>query len=394
MPTQITREGKTLDAIQRIHVLALNPKTNFAELATGLLNIGLELFNMKIGIVSEVEEQSYSVFKVNQNTFGIKERDIFELGNTFCKEVFEKRATVTHINIGNDKELKNHPAYQNSKLESYMGSPLRLGSKIYGTLNFTSDLVKEEISILELQVFKSMAFFLSKQLEKDFQTNINRLFLRNLAHEMRSPLNGIMGFSEILTDTELDQEQFEMVDLISRSAKGLEETVNDLSAFIKAGKSESSHKGGKINLSQSVNALIKGLEDKINFQNAFVKSEIADDIELSISNDVFQSILSYLIKDCLTRRRERKEIILSLKEDEEFFHIFITDNGPHLTKAVSLILNTFGRLEYSGNNFQIQGLTLNLSLSSILIQQLGGHLRAEVIGQEKTEFHLAFPKGY
>jgi signal transduction histidine kinase len=394
MPTQITKEGKTLEAIQRIHVLALNPKTSFTELATGFINIGLELFNMKIGIVSEVEEQTYSVFKVNQNTFGIKERDIFELGKTFCKEVFEKKVTVTHINIGNDKDLKNHPAYQTSKLESYMGSPLRLGAKIYGTLNFSSDMLREEISILELQVFESMAFFLSKQLEKDFQSNINRLFLRNLAHEMRTPLNGIMGFSEILTDTELDQEQFEMVDLIARSAKGLEETINDLSAFIKAEKSEFMHKSGKINLAESVNVLIKELEDKINFQNAFVKSQIADNIELSISEEAFQSIISYLIKDCLSRRRERKELVLTLKEDEEFIHIFLTDNGPHLTKAVTLILNTFGRLEYSQSSFHIHGLTLNLSLSSILIQQLGGHLRAEVIDQEKTEFHLAFPKGY
>lgn len=288
--------------------------------------------------------------------------------------------------------MKRHPAYEVNKLESYLGTPIWHGSKVFGTLNFSSLKTKEIVTTLELQVFETMAFFLTKQLEKDFKNNINRLFLRNLAHEMRAPLNGILGFTELMTDSSLDQEQFEMIDMISRSAKGLEEIINDLSTFIKADRENNQAKNTNFNVSQCVNNALLNLQEKSQSKDVFIKSKISEDLFVNFSKSLFHSTLTYILKDCLNRRRERKEILINFSQDQDYFHLFISDNGPTLTKDVILLLNTFGRLEYNQVGIGLQGLSLDLSMSSILIQLSGGHLRVQNKDQGKLEFNLAFPK--
>jgi PAS domain S-box-containing protein len=65
-------------------------------------------------------------------------------------------------------------------------------------------------------------------------------FLSNMSHELRNPLNGIFGFSELLWDTPLTDAQKECVNYITTSSKVLKEIVGNILDFskIEAGKME------------------------------------------------------------------------------------------------------------------------------------------------------------
>lgn len=63
-------------------------------------------------------------------------------------------------------------------------------------------------------------------------------FLATMSHEVRTPMNGILGMTELLRSTELDQKQGEMLDIIGRSGGALLEIIDDVLdlAKIEAGK--------------------------------------------------------------------------------------------------------------------------------------------------------------
>lgn len=54
------------------------------------------------------------------------------------------------------------------------------------------------------------------------------MFLANMSHEIRTPLNGIVGFTELLKDTGLKEEQKEFIDIIEKSSENLLEIINNI----------------------------------------------------------------------------------------------------------------------------------------------------------------------
>ena len=54
------------------------------------------------------------------------------------------------------------------------------------------------------------------------------MFLANMSHEIRTPLNGIVGFTELLKDSGLEDEQAEFIDIIEKSSENLLEIINNI----------------------------------------------------------------------------------------------------------------------------------------------------------------------
>jgi two-component system, sensor histidine kinase and response regulator len=65
-------------------------------------------------------------------------------------------------------------------------------------------------------------------------------FLANMSHEIRSPLNGIIGMTELIRETELDEKQCGLFDTMMNEANALNELINGILDFskIEAGKME------------------------------------------------------------------------------------------------------------------------------------------------------------
>ena len=81
------------------------------------------------------------------------------------------------------------------------------------------------IQILELQDISKLhqSELKTKEVEK-----LKTKFLSNIGHEFRTPMNGILGFVDLLNKTELDKKQREYLSMINRSSKNLMANIETL----------------------------------------------------------------------------------------------------------------------------------------------------------------------
>jgi len=105
------------------------------ELTTGLLG-------MDVGIISSVSEAQYTVRNFYPEDSGLSAGQSFELGDTYCSITLDAK-DVFSINHMKESEYERHPCYEAFSLEAYIGIPIIIDDKVYGTINFSSSEPKE-----------------------------------------------------------------------------------------------------------------------------------------------------------------------------------------------------------------------------------------------------------
>ena len=88
----------------------------------------------------------------------------------------------------------------------------------------SSDGTTEAYKLLETIIEQTREDKISAQEASEAKS----MFLANMSHEIRTPLNGIVGFTELLKDTGLGEEQSEFVEIIEKSSENLLEIINNI----------------------------------------------------------------------------------------------------------------------------------------------------------------------
>ncbi len=101
------------------------------------LALTTHLLDLEVGIISRIEDGTYTIRTCYASEAAILEGQQFDLGDTYCSVTFEANDVVV-INHAEETDYRRHPCYRLFQLESYIGVPIWVQGKRYGTLNFSS----------------------------------------------------------------------------------------------------------------------------------------------------------------------------------------------------------------------------------------------------------------
>jgi len=103
-----------------------------------ILAEGNKALDLHVGIISQIKNNQYSVIALDSAYEQIEEGAEFDLNDTYCKEVYDQRVTKTFKDVAEIKEMQKHPVYLALQLRAYIGTPIMVNNKVWGTLNYSS----------------------------------------------------------------------------------------------------------------------------------------------------------------------------------------------------------------------------------------------------------------
>ncbi|MEM1353767.1 MAG: PAS domain S-box protein [Planctomycetota bacterium] len=130
-----------------------------------VLSLGLRRLGLSIGILSRVEGDCYTVMQVVQpEGVGLEVGQQFDLGTTYCRDVVSTGRTVREHHVSNSA-MQHHPAFKAFGLEAYLGVPVQVGNRAWGTLNFSGPAPREyPFSSQDVEAIELFAAWLGNEL--------------------------------------------------------------------------------------------------------------------------------------------------------------------------------------------------------------------------------------
>ena len=95
-----------------------------------------------MGIVSHIENDEYEIVAVKSLANVFVSGESFPLHQTYCREVYSTGKTIALTEIDGKPGLRCHPLYKDLPIEAYISTPILKHGVIWGTLNFSSYILK------------------------------------------------------------------------------------------------------------------------------------------------------------------------------------------------------------------------------------------------------------
>lgn len=217
-------------------------------------------------------------------------------------------------------------------------------------------------------------------------------FLAQISHEIRSPMNGVLGMLELLQDSPLNQEQREQVGAARDAASSLLvilEEILDLTRLEQQRLTLQVRAFSPVQLANEVISLFrsraeaKGIQLVANHANMVPEEHLADPGRV-------RQILTNLV-DNAVKFTSYGRVTVSVEAAEEGVLFVVEDSGIGIPEScIQSVFETFSAIS-AHTNASIGGTGLGLSISQRLARLMGGNIRVTSRLGEGSRFTLVLP---
>ncbi len=300
-----------------------------------------------------------------------------------------KLKTLISIPLLVQNELQGVLEVLSPKVDKYVTEELKMLSIISNELaiGMSRKRLMDEITIKNIELENE------KKRTDDANETLKR-FLATFSHELRAPLNAIVGFSEILTTQLSDLPAEKVTDFmknIHESGKHLQGLINDILDLskIEAGKLELHVEAYPI--AYFTESVQRVMQAAVQQKNIKLKFDIAPEIDqLVVDQTRFKQILVNLVSNAVKFSNPNGNVLVSFRRFINEIEVSVKDEGIGIKPEDQSKL--FQAFQQGKNSHSVkEGTGLGLVITKRLVELHGGHIWVESEFGKGSTFTFRIP---
>jgi len=383
----------------------LKVNTIFVATNNGVTNVIMEAFNREEQLIAKGSELPFEA--------------------SYCSLVLRDKGSS--LVITNTSE---HPLTESMDVTNQLGNRFFVGIPImrrsgetFGTICLMDD-PNYVISETDMKTLQAMAVFLgyvvdledtlhvqeqklsdSEQLQEQLQAEKERAeseamtksqMLSLMSHEIRNPLNGILGLTDLMRTPDMSDEQAEYVNMIETSGNILLSLLNNMMNFNINDAGETLVHDDPFDLVATIEdtvylyaglALSKNIELGLNLDLNVSQVFVGDEIKIG-------QLLAHVIQYALDSTRTGSVLVTATvdggdAEDEGILQLQVKYTGRMLSSDNKL--RSINNLDGNISTQKLVGTNLGLAVSQNLALLMNGRIQVHGVGDRETEFEIRLP---
>ena len=204
----------------------------------------------------------------------------------------------------------------------------------------------------------------------------------SMAHEVRNPLGGILGASEILARPGTTAEaREEFASVLRKEITRLDRVIGDFLDYARPGRAGIAES----TLDEVVDASLRLLAPTIERQRIVVTREGRSDLRVAADSGQVQQVMMNLLLNAAQAMPNGGKLVIAHCAEAGFARLRVTDTGGGIAPELQ------GRVFEPFLSTRAGGSGLGLPISSRIAEGWGGHLRLIASDREGSTFELALP---
>lgn len=219
-------------------------------------------------------------------------------------------------------------------------------------------------------------------------------FLSVLSHELKSPLNAVEGYLQMMDEKQVGNDIGDYDKMIKRSMeriKGMRNLIMDLLDLTKLESGKKQKELKKIEVADYAKLAIDTMEPYAIQRNVKVYLDVDGKIEITADPEEMEIIFNNLISNAIKYNRDDGKVNILIKKQNGKVSIKVEDTGIGMTEEeCSKIFQDFVRIKNTKTR-EITGSGLGLSITKKLVEEYGGEIRVESIPDTGSTFTITLP---